>query len=229
MSLWDSHRCPVTSHDSERLQLCQTPTFLPAHHTQHLRFQHPRGPSPPYAPGREQVLPPFCRPYEAINTASLPAFPTSACMLSPFSPTCAWERLPTHLLQTTFSTVVLEGVGSPAACFIPAGDSPCWIPWCSPPPWCLVAGAAAWLPALGDVHPWEGAVFRSFAAQQDPAAPQGLCLHEERLVKNGPISSCTPDTRCGPGVQDTKGSKAFYYYSCHQETSTPEEKQACAC
>jgi len=30
-------------------------------------------------------------------------------------------------------------------------------------------------------------------------------------------------------VQDTKGSKAFYYFSCHQETSTPEEKQACAC
>lgn len=92
-----------------------------------------------------------------------------------------------------------------------------------------VARAAAWLPARGDVHPWEGAIFCSFAAQQDPAAPQGLCLHGECFVKNGPISSCAPDTRCGPGLQDTKGSKAFYYYSCHQETSTPEEKQACAC
>lgn len=194
-----------TSHDSEQLQLRRTTTFLPAHRTQHLHIQHPRAPSPPsYAPGREQVLPALRWPCHAINAACLPAFPTSACMLLPFSPTGAWERLPTHLLQTTFSTVVLESVGSPATGFSPAGDSHHWIPRCSSPPWWPVAGAAVWLPALGDIHPWEGAIFRSFVAQQDPAVLQGLCL-----VKNGPISSCTPDTRCGPGCRPPKAAKSF--------------------
>lgn len=45
-------------------------------------------------------------------------------MLPPFSPTCAWERFPTHLLQTTFFTMVLESVGSSATCFTPAVDWP---------------------------------------------------------------------------------------------------------
>lgn len=111
------------SHNSKRLQLCEMPTFLPTHHTQHLHFQNLHGPSPPsYPPEREQVLPPLCQPYQAINIACLPAFPTSACMLPPFSPTCAWGRLPTHLLQTTFSTVVLESIGSSATCFIPSWE-----------------------------------------------------------------------------------------------------------
>lgn len=162
-----------TSYDSEQLQLCRMTTFLPAHHMQHLHIQHSCAPSPPsYAPGKEQVLPPFC---QAISAAHLPVFPTSTCVLLPFSPTCAWESLPTHLLQTNFSTVVLESIGSLAACFIPAGDSHHWIPRCALPAWWLVAEAAAWLPALGGIHPWEGAIFPSFVARQDPAAPQGLC------------------------------------------------------
>jgi len=144
---------------------------------------------PSSAPGREQVLPRLCQPCQAINTACLPAFPTSACMLPPFSPTCTWERLATHVLQPTFSTMVLESIGSPATCFIPTGDSSRWIPWCSPPPLWLVARAAARLPALGDGYPSEQAIFRSFVALQDPAASQGLCLHEECLVKTSPISS----------------------------------------
>lgn len=112
-----------TSHDSEKLQLCGTATFLPSITSRtstssiHVVPLHL-----PYTPGR--VLPPLCQPYQAINTACMPAFPTSACMLRPFSPTCAWERLPTRLLQTTFFTLVLEHVGRQVTCFIPAVDWP---------------------------------------------------------------------------------------------------------
>lgn len=225
MSLWDSHRCPVghlTIASGYSFAGCQPPS--PTHHTQHLHFQHPRGPSPPSStPGREQVLPPLCRPHRPISTACLPAFPTRACMLPPFSPTCAWERLPTHLLQTTFSTTVLESIGSPATSWGLAPLASLGLPT-SP-----VAGAAAWLSALGDVHPWEGAIFHSLELSRTQQHPRDSACTRSAWSKTDPISSCTPYARCGPGVQDTEGSKAFYYYSCHQKTSAPGEKQACAC
>lgn len=75
--------------------------------------------------------------------------------------------------------------------------------------------AVAWLPALGEVHPWKEPCLIVLCLSRTQHHPRGSACRRSIWSK---ISSCTPDTRYGPsGTQGMapripKANKAFYYY-----------------
>lgn len=91
-----------------------------------------------------------------------------------------------------------------ATCFMPAVNLPHRISWSSPYPWWLVDRVVAWLPALGEVHPWKEPSFIVLCLSRSQQHPRGSACTREYLVKDHLLLSRHKVWPSGAGHQRQK-------------------------
>lgn len=154
-----------------------------------------------------------------------------ACPLSQQAPACS---LPSHPLvpgrgfpHTSSKPLSPPGCWRASGARPPAGDLSLWLPWgCPPPRWLgLLLGYLRWeMSTLGKEPPF---VVWSSAG---PSSIPGTLLARGALgQKRTPSAPALHTPGVAQGCRTPKAARPFCYYSCHQKTSAPEEKQACAC